>query len=60
MFLMRTNICVMVTLILTPIYLVFNKPKSYNDTFSRDGNVVTRSYWFANSEILNFETFIVQ
>lgn len=43
MFLMRAGICVMVTIILTPIYLVFKKPKSYNDTFSRDGKVVTRS-----------------
>ena len=42
-FLMRTNISVMVTIILTPIYLVFKKPRSYNDTFSRNGKVATRS-----------------
>ena len=33
------NTCVMVTIILTPIYLVFKKPKSYNDTASRNGKV---------------------
>lgn len=55
---MITSIYVMVTIVLAPAYLVFNKPKSYSGTFSRR---LTRSDpEFVDTEILNFDTFNAQ